>query len=233
MEAVWQNKFVRILTIVLLAQAVLFYTASRGDSRPLQRPLKEFPKNLPGWQAVEDAVIDQPTLDVLKADDVLDRFYVRTPVPDTSQMTPTMKAALVGRSYDLFLEYFSTQQQGQSPHSPKNCLPGAGWQPSTTGQVTVPIPGLATPITINQYVVTRGEAHSVVLYWYQSHGRVVANEFAAKFYLVADSMRYRRSDTAMIRVVAPVYGDDVDGAVKNATDLVKAAFPSILTYFPM
>jgi EpsI family protein len=231
-EAVWQSKYVRMLTIVLLAQAVLFYTASHGDSKPLKKPLSEFPDKLPGWQKVMDGVVDPDTMNVLKADDVLDRFFARTPVPDANLMTPSVKAQLMGRAYDLFLEYFSTQQQGQAPHSPKNCLPGAGWQPTVTGLITISIPGIAAPITVNQYVIGKGEARSVVLYWYQSHGRVVANEFAAKFYLVADSMRYHRSDTALVRVVVPVVRDDVAGAMKNATDLVQAAYPVILDYFP-
>ena len=233
MEAIWQSKHVRALTIVLLAQAVLFYTASHGDSTPLRHPLVQFPKTLPGWQAVADGVVDQGTLSVLKADDVLSRFYVRSPQPGPGGMTPDMKAAQTRTAYELFLEYFSTQQQGQSPHSPKNCLPGSGWQPAEAGELTIPIPGLAAPITINKYIITKGESQSVVLYWYQSHGRVVANEFAAKFYLVTDSMRYHRSDEAMIRVVVPVTDGGTTTALQNATDLVQAAYPAILHFLPM
>ncbi len=232
MEAIWKSKYLRVLTLVLLAQAVLFYTASHGDSRPLRQPLKQFPLTLPGWQAVTDGVVDQDTLSVLKADDVLSRFYVRTPVPDASQMTQNMKLALINSADELFVAYFSTQQTGQSPHSPKNCLPGSGWQPSVTGEMVVAIPRRAAPITINRYIISRGDVESVVLYWYQSHGRVVANEFAAKFYLVADSMRYHRSDTALVRVIVPVRRDGVDVAVKSATDLVQAVYPAILNYLP-
>jgi EpsI family protein len=232
MEAIWRSKYVRVLTVVLLAQSVLFYTAWHGDSRPLRHPLKDFPEKLQGWEGIADGVVDQATRDTLKADDVLARFYARSPVPDLSQMTPGTKADLVNRSYELFLEYFSTQQQGQSPHSPKNCLPGAGWQPTEEGEMTLTIPGLAAPVTINKYIITKGEAQSVVLYWYQSHGRVVANEFSAKFYLVVDSIRYHRSDTALVRVVVPVGRDGVDSAVKIGTDLAQAAFPAVLNFFP-
>jgi EpsI family protein len=230
--SIWKSKYLRVLSLILAAQAVLFYTVSHGDSRPLRQPLKAFPETLPGWQAVLDGVVDNDTRTVLRADDVLSRFYVRTPAPDFALMTPLDKTAFINsQSSELFVAYFSTQQQGQSPHSPKNCLPGAGWQPSVTGDLTLDIPG-AAPITINQYVISRGEAVSVVLYWYQSHGRVVAHEFAAKFFLVADSMRYHRSDTALVRIVHPVIGGNVDAALKNATDLAKAAYPTILNYLP-
>jgi EpsI family protein len=231
-QAIWQSKYVRVLTLVLLVQAVLFYNASHGDSRPLRQPLVEFPRMLQGWQAVVDGVVDEDTRSILKADDVLSRFYARTPVPDIDTMTPEAKMMLQRRSYELFLEYFSTQQQGQSPHSPKNCLPGSGWQPTETGEMSISVPGWPVPLNINKYMITKGEESSLVLYWYQSHGRVVANEFSAKFYLVTDSMRYHRSDTSLIRVVVPVREEGPEVALKNATDLVQAAFPAVLKYFP-
>jgi EpsI family protein len=230
-QPIWQSNYLRILTVVLVAQAVLFYTVSHGDSKPLRQPLKDFPQVLPGWQAVTDGVVEAEERAVLRADDILLRFFVRAGIPDLNQMVPSDKSSLLPGATTLFVAYFSTQQQGQSPHSPKNCLPGAGWQPSATGDLTLDVPG-AAPITINKYVITMGESESVVLYWYQSHGRVVAHEFAAKFYLVADSMRYHRSDTALVRIVNPVGHDGVDAALKNAMDLAKAAYPAILNYLP-
>ena len=144
MAAIWTSKYLRVLTVALIAQAILFYAASHGDSRPLTRPLKQFPQTLPGWQAITDGPVDADTLSVLKADDVLRRFYLRPPLPDFSKMTQEMRSAVVNNSDELFVAYFSTQPNvGQSPHSPKNCLPGAGWQPSETGELTVDIPGLA------------------------------------------------------------------------------------------
>lgn len=232
MDVIWKNKYLLVLTVLLIGQTVLYITASHGDAVRLRQPLKQFPQSLPGWLAVSDGVIDQVTVDMLKADDILSRFYVRMPVAGPSQLTRQDKATLVNGSTELFMEYFSTQQEGQSPHSPKNCLPGAGWQPVVASQITIAVPEAPRPITINLYIVSRGDAQSVVLYWYQSHGRIVAREFAAKFYLVADSVRYHRSDTALIRILAPIRGNDVDRAVKNGTDLVRAAYPAILKFLP-
>jgi EpsI family protein len=232
MSAFWNNRYVRILTILLAVQAVLFYTASHGDSRPLRQPLSAFPEKLPGWQMSSQNVVDKDTIEVLKADDVVSRFYVRDSITDFAPRTPEASARLLANTEEFFVAYFSTQQQGQSPHSPKNCLPGAGWQQTETGELTVPIPELNTPITINKYIISKGTQTSVVLYWYQSHGRVVANEFAAKFYLVSDSMRYHRSDTAIVRVVAPVLHDDVASALKSATDFVQAVFPAVYHFLP-
>ena len=148
-----------------------------------------------------DSVVDDDTRGVLKADDVLSRFFAPSAMLTVNHMTKEEREGAIAGAQELFIAYFSTQQQGQSPHSPKNCLPGSGWQAVDVGEITLPIAGMAKPITINKYIITKGTSQSLVLYWYQSHGRVVANEFAAKFYLVADSIRYHRSDTALVRVV--------------------------------
>ena len=233
MEIIWQSKYVRLLTIALLLQAVLFYTASHGDAVPLTQPLNKFPESLAGWQMISQGVVEKDTLDVLKADDVLSRFYVRTPKTDISLMTREGKEALFTSAAELFVAYFSTQQYGQSPHSPKNCLPGSGWQAVDSGEVSIPIPGMTNPISINKYVIAKAENQSVVLYWYQSHGRVVASEFAAKFYLVTDSVRYHRSDTSLVRVVVPVIQGDQERALNSATAFVQAVYPAIYHFLPL
>ena len=231
MEDIWKSKSVRILTIILVLQAVLFYTASHGDAIHLNKPLSEFPQTLPGWTSLTTGVVEDNTKEALRADDLLSRFYVVNQ-PGVLDPSPERRASMMVNAKELFVAYFSSQQQGQSPHSPKNCLPGSGWQQVDSGLLTVPIPGSANPITINKYVVVKGDSQSLVLYWYQSHGRVVADEFSAKFYLVADSLRYHRSDTALVRVVAPIMHDDLAGTLDGATNFVQAAFPAIYMYLP-
>ena len=230
--AILGNKFVRVLTLLLAMQAGFFYAASHGDARKLANPLVKFPEEISGWHRIVDGVVDDETRGVLKADDVLSRFYGKMPV-DASVLTNQQREAVMASAKELFIAYFSTQQQGQSPHSPKNCMPGAGWTAVDNGEIEVAIPGLAKPITINKYVIAKGSTESLVLYWYQSHGRVVANEFAAKFYLIADSMRYHRSDTALVRVVTPVFHDDYASALDSSVGFVQALFPAVYKFLPM
>ena len=215
MNSLLQSKFVYGLTLVLVAQAVLFYSASRGEKTPLAAPLSRFPTVVGAWHLEEIGVVDQETQDILKADDLLTRTY----------------AGPEGEA-NLFIAYFKTQRQGQSPHSPKNCLPGSGWQPvaSETGRIDVPVAGGS--IHINQYVVSKGEAQSVVYYWYQSQGRVIADEFAAKFYLVSDSIKHHRSDTALVRVVVPISQDRTKQAEKVGADFVRTFYPVVKGYLP-
>jgi EpsI family protein len=198
-----------------VAQAVLFYSASHGENTPLPAPLAVFPGSVGDWRTVQEGVIDQDTRDVLKADDLMSRLY----------------AGPEGAA-ELFIAYFKTQRQGQSPHSPKNCLPGSGWQtvPAETGRVDVPVAGGS--IHINRYVVSKGDAQSVVYYWYQSQGRVIADEFVAKFYLVSDSIRRHRSDTALVRVVVPIRQNGTQLAEKTGVDFVQAVFPVVKGFLP-
>jgi EpsI family protein len=218
LNSILHSKYLQILTLVLVAQAALFYTASHGESTPLPQPLKDLPVSLGSWNLAQVGVVDEDTMAVLRADDIVTREYVN----------PSMRARA-----NLFIAYFKTQRTGQSPHSPKNCLPGAGFEPveEVSGKIDVPVGGGS--IHINKFVVANGENESVVLYWYQSQGRVIADEFAAKFYLIADSIRRHRSDTSLVRVVVPeINGLTRDEATRTAIDFAQSTYPIIDTWLP-
>ena len=211
------DKYVGTLTIVLVAQAALFYSASRGERIPTARPLDGFPERIEDWRLVQRGVIEPEVRSVLRADDAITRFY-------SGPGAPT--------SVNLFVAFFKSQRTGQAPHSPKNCLPGAGWLPSSSGVVDVNVAGESQPLSINRYVVSRAGEKSVVLYWYQSRDRVVASEFAAKMWLVADSIRYHRSDTALVRIWIPVVGNDEQAAKRVGVRFIQAVFPVLRQYLP-
>jgi hypothetical protein len=194
------SKSARILSVVLLAQAGVFYGFSRTEVVPHRQPLAYFTLNDTPWQMMQDQQLDKDTLEVLKADDITSRIYQNR---DN------------GRFATLFIAYFETQRTGKAPHSPKNCLPGSGWVPSQSGVVTIPISG-REPITVNRYIVAR----------------VIASEYAAKFYTVSDAIRYNRSDTALVRVVVGVDNGNVDRAMDTATQFVQSFFLPLKQYLP-
>ncbi len=103
--------------------------------------------------------------------------------------------------------------------------------PSESKTVSIGTAGGA-PIEVNEYVVAKGEDQSVVLYWYQTRDRVIASEYRARAYLVADAIRYNRTDTALVRVVVPVTGAGVDAAEKTARDFVKVFFAPLRQHLP-
>ncbi len=85
---------------------------------------------------------------------------------------------------------------------------------------------------INKFVTEHGEERSVTLYWYQSHGRVIADEFSAKFWSIADSIRHHRSDTSIVKVTIGVKDGDVETATKTGYDFTQAMFPALLRQLP-
>jgi EpsI family protein len=214
-----KSKYARALTLVLLLQTLAFYAiARRPENVPSVAMLSFFPNSFDGWLTVKDIPVEKEVQDVLKADDLLNRVYVNP--------TRTEEAS-------LFIAFFKTQRYGQSPHSPKNCLPGSGWEKVSDQTMPVMVPGWSAPIGINRYVVEHGDEKDVTLYWYHSHNRVIAGEMEAKFWAVADSIRYHRSDTALIRVIVPVRGGDVDSATNTGVQFVQALFPQILKQLPL
>jgi EpsI family protein len=212
-----KSRTVQVATALLVAQTIGLYAISRREDVPLARPLANFPQQLGSWGMAQDGVIEKEVMDVLKADDVLTRTYYDS---------------AAGRGANLFVAFFKSQRAGQMPHSPKNCLPGSGWVPSESDEVAVEVPGLAQPIRVNRYVVARGEDRSVVLYWYQSRDRVIAVEYRARAYMIADAIRYIRTDTALVRVVVPVAGGNADAATKTAEDFVRAFFMPLKQFLP-
>jgi EpsI family protein len=174
------------------------------------------PRGLSHWQFFREGVVDQETMDILKADDILNRDYVNP---------------AYNRPANLFVAAFRSQRNGKAPHSPKNCLPGSGWTPLVSDFYDISIPGQA-PITVNRYVVEHGNDRSVVLYWYQSRERVVASEYKAKFWVMADALRLNRTDTALVRVVVPIVNQNQEEATNIAADFVRSFFQPLHSYLP-
>jgi len=213
----FNSPYVRILSLALMVQAGLFYASSRAENVPPMRPLRDFPQALSGWFMTHEGYVDDETQSVLRADDTLTREYG----------SPKYRTRA-----NLFIAYFQTQRTGKAPHSPKNCLPGSGWEASTQDFLNIPIAEMAKPIQVNRYVVSKGEQKSVVLYWYQTQRRVIASEYKAKILTVEDAIRYNRTDTALVRVIVPVLGGNDQMAQLEAIEFVQSLFAPLRVYLP-
>jgi len=212
------NRYARVLTLVLLLQGGVYYAvASRSELTPVATPLASFPSRLNGWSMTQEFPIEPEVQEVLKADDTLNREYVNS----------SHAAGIV-----FFIAFFKTQRYGQSPHSPKNCLPGAGYEPIESSTIHVAVPEWGSPIEVNKYVTERGDEKSVTLYWYQGHNRIIASEYWARFWLVMDAIRFRRSDTSIVKIVVPVIDNQFDAATNTGVQFIQAMFPSLLQVLP-
>ena len=205
-----------LLPVFLIVQAGLVYFAASGERVPPTPALGRFPAALGQWKQVSDDKIAPDVAAQLGADQWISRYYSDQP-----------NARLAG----LFVAWFESQRGGaRQPHSPKVCLPGAGWTPESTADVTIET--TAGPITVTRMIVGNGAQRAVVLYWYQTPLRVVGGEWAAKFWLVVDALRSRRSDTALVRVMVWIGDDKREAALETARDFARTLFPVLKAELP-
>ena len=151
------------------------------------------------YRTVKEFQFDEATLKVLGVNDYTNRVYFSPALGDLG----------------LYIGYFRTQRTGATIHSPKNCLPGAGWQPTVSEIYQLSLPD-GRKVPVNLYVIRKDLDQQIVLYWYQSHGRVVASDYCGKFYMAADAIRLNRTDAALVRITAPVRNGDLDAARNQA-----------------
>jgi EpsI family protein len=130
----------------------------------------------------------------------------------------------------LYVGYYASQRTGDTIHSPKNCLPGAGWDPVHSGYATIAVPG-GRQIIVNEYVIQQGLNKQLVFYWYQGRGRVVASEYAGKFWMVADAITRNRTDGALVRLVTPM-NDAESKARARLESFTQLVFPRLDELIP-
>lgn len=206
-----------IVATLLIAVSAVFLQAHAGsEDFPTRCPLAQFPAQLDGW-AGTDRAIDDETLKVLKPSDYLLRVYQK---PQETQ------------GITLFIPYYLSQRAGEAPHSPQHCLPGAGWTPLENRHIALTIPG-HEPFPANRYLLTDGESRQLVIYWFWAHGRGVASEYWAKYYLVKDSIKMNRSDGALVRVTTVMKpGETVDAAEQRLLPFINHVVPLLDCYIP-
>jgi EpsI family protein len=200
--------------IILLISAAINYGLPRSDS-PVPHPqLNTFPVSIAGWTA-EDIPIEPRLVAVAHVDEYLNRVY-RQPLAED-----------VG----LYIGYYKSQRAGDSVHSPKNCLPGAGWQPINSSRIMLPLLPGAALAPVNLYTVENEHQRFVVLYWYQSHGRIVASEYRAKFYTIRDAIQLNRTDSTLVRITVPA-ADGEAVARQTAIDFATLISPKLDEVIP-
>jgi EpsI family protein len=212
-----RDSWVRLLCLVALVIGTYVFLNSRALSEdlPASQPLSSLPPLIGEW-AGHDVALSSDVLQVLGHGEFLTRIY----------------RSVHEAPIDLYIAYFPSQKTGSTIHSPQNCLPGAGWTPVEYSTISLSRPDKSL-MTINRYIIAKRMDRQLVLYWYQSHGRVVASEYSAKYYLVADSIRMDRSDGALVRVITGIKdGEDEESAERRAGGFTQQLVPLLDTYIP-
>lgn len=187
----------RFWTVLALMVVTLTLLMHRGDADnvPASEPLSMMPTTIDGLVS-QDFPLDDGVLAVLGKGDFLNRVY-SVPAGHTAGSYPAAYPV------SLFIGYFATQRTGQSIHSPQHCLPGAGWTFESSRYASLDdINGKR--FHVGEYIINNGETRQFVIYWYQAHGRSIANEYKAKAYMLADAIRFNRTDGALVRVITPI-----------------------------
>jgi EpsI family protein len=217
----------RILVVALLLVVTFGYLARKSTAEPtlIREPLATLPMQLGAWSGREAPDLEKKILDVLGVDDYTRRTYFAGSEPGW---------------VSLYIGYYRSQRQGDTVHSPLNCLPGAGWTPISQDRATLmvkdtPTASVDREVTINRFVIQKGLERQLVLYWYQSHGRVVASEYWGRIYTVTDAIRHNRTDAALVRVIVPILGEtpaDVSAAQARGVRFVQTMFPYLGRHLP-
>lgn len=204
-----------IACLLLLGALLAVQLRSRGEVVPIRRSLDSFPTSIGTWTARQTSNLDPEIVNVLKVSD-----YVMQRYADAS-----------GRTLWLYIGYWSSQRKGAQIHSPRNCLPGGGWEPIEASRLTVDLPAPYPPIVVNRYLIQRERDQQVVLYWYQSQGKAIPGELTAKVEMVRSAMTRNRTDGALVRVSAPVVGSAA-ATTESLARYVQALYPILGEYLP-
>lgn len=202
-----------IVTALILGAGVFAGRRTLAEAPAARQPLAALPLTISEWSGREAAPLADDIVAQLGVDDYLHRRYARA------------SSAPMG----LYVGYYASQRQGDTIHSPQNCLPGAGWRPVSSR--TREIAAGAARLRVNEYIIQKGLDRQAVLYWYQGRGRVVANEYANKALLMFDAARLNRSDGGLVRVIGPVVST-TDSVVDELSAFVAALFPHLTRHLP-
>jgi EpsI family protein len=204
------------ICLMLAGTAWLLHLRDGAERRVASEPLSDFPREVAEWTG-SDQPIDSETQEVLGAGDFLSRIYTRS----------TSEAPIA-----LFISYFPSQRTGSTIHSPKNCLPGSGWAFESSSTVLLK-DAAGKSHRMGEYIIANAENRQFVIYWYQAHGRSVANEYMAKIYLVSDAIRMNRSDGALVRVITPIESSGGASEAKARTErFVRELSPTLPPFIP-
>jgi EpsI family protein len=205
----------RAVTILVLVVAAGAYanTAAKAEAEFARVNLHQLPLTLDGWRGIDTEPFADDVLAQLGVDEYVSRRYARAGAAPVS----------------IYVGYYHSQRQGDTIHSPQNCLPGAGWHPIESGRQTIGTGDTAAEV--NRYVISKGLSQQVVLYWYQGRGRVIANEYANKAFLMLDAARLGRTSGGLVRLITPVVST-TDDATRELTAFASALLPHLNRHLP-
>lgn len=193
---------------------LLLLSVQRQVAMPLRGDLDSLPRQMAGYTGY-DQVISQAEQDVAG----MSHYSLRTFVD-----ADTMPA------FSVYVGYYEQQTQGRTIHSPKNCLPGAGWEALSSSRVPV-VTGSDTSL-VNRYELANKDVRALVYYWYQGRGRVASSEYAVKWDLLRDAALTGRTEEALVRIVIPLGDERITQPDSLAQQVARVMIPEVAAILP-
>jgi len=202
-------------SIMIVTAVFLSYINHSEDVLP-NKPFSTFPKQIGEWKGVEQR-FDEEIYDILGVDDSYLATYRNSN----------------GGQVQLYIGFYQSQSEGDLIHSPKNCMPGAGWKivSSSIEELDVSDTDYNKIETI-RFKLKNSIHEQVALYWFQSRGRIISSEYLQKIYLVIDSITRQRTDGSFVRLIAPIHNGDEEKTVEYIKEFGKLIFPILTEYIP-
>ncbi len=210
----------RIITITVIFIVTVLFTRlylHTEDEVPVRDKLTNFPLSIGKWEGSEIG-LGPDIVEAAGVDDYIMRNYAFRDRDDPYWI-------------NLYVGYYQSQRKGKTYHSPQNCLPGSGWQVMTFERVPILVDDNMR-VVVNRALIQKGLEKQLVIYWYQDRGRIIANEYLAKFYLIYDAIKRRRTDGALVRILTPVRDSDVEEAFEHEKVFIRLIFPYLKRFLP-
>ena len=205
------------LVLLILAVPVAPLLVQQEFSPPPRQSLTEFPLRLDVWQGVSSPM-ERQYLDALQLDDYILADYTATDQPPVN----------------VYMAYYLSPKKGRSSHSPKQCIPGGGWEITSLEPVQMDrVPGVAPGQEINRVVIQKGGQKQIVYYWFKQRDRWMTSEYLVKFFLFWDSLTRQRADGALVRLASAVHAGESEAVVDQRLQaLAGLVTPLLSQYIP-
>jgi EpsI family protein len=193
-----------VITMLLLSGTLLASVWSeRRKADRLALPLQKIDTGILGWHSLQDGQLDPGVLRKLDPTSYLSRRYRKG-----------------STDLDLFIAYYAQQRAGEAMHSPKHCLPGAGWEIWKLGSAIVPVHG--GQVRVNKYSIANSGQRMLMFYWYQGkEQRVIASEYMVKLLLLKDSVFTGHTAGSIVRITLPDTPEAAEEGVAFAARLIE------------
>jgi len=203
--------------LLVLALPVSLLISGREEIAPQRKTFSFFPLLRGDWIGREN-VLEPDILEELDYPDYIQADF---------------RQSADGMPVNLYVAYYDSQRAGSSIHSPRSCIPGGGWVMSDLTQVNIGEKLGFSGLEVNRLVITKGEYSQLVYYWFAQRGRVLTNEYLAKWYLFLDGLSMQRSDGALVRLITAVPpGTDIAEADARLQRFLREFYPIMPDYLP-